>query len=68
MARTYRAAYWVDNEGGELVLTAPEHANLSDEELRSEARAYAEREGLDLSVGKIAVGDWTDALAADDEE
>jgi len=66
MARTYRAAYWTDGHGGELVLTAPEHAHLSDEELLAEARAEAERVGLDLSDGRIEVGEWYDPCAAED--
>ena len=66
MARTYRAAYWTDGQGGELVLTAPEHAHLSDEELLAEARAEAERVGLDLSDGRIEVGEWYDPCAAED--
>lgn len=60
--RTYRAAYWTDGQG-ELVLTAPEHASLSDEALLSEARAEAERAGVDLSGGRIEIGDWTDVCA-----
>lgn len=63
MARTYRAAYWTDGQGGELVLTAPEHAHLSDEALLAEARAEAERAGVDLSDGRIEIGDWTDPYA-----
>lgn len=59
-AETYRAAYWTDHEGGELVLTGPEHAHLSDEELILEARAEAERADLDLSYGAVLVGDWTE--------
>ena len=58
--RTYRAAYWTDHEGGELVLTGPEHAKLDDDALLAEARAEAERADLDLSYGEIEIGDWTD--------
>lgn len=60
MGRTYRAAYWVDDQGGELVLTLPEHAQLPDDELLAEARAEAERAGVDLSYGRIEIGDWHD--------
>lgn len=63
MAHTYRAAYWTDGQGGELLLTAPEHATLSGEALLAEARAEAERAGVDLSYGRIEIGDWTDVYA-----
>jgi hypothetical protein len=58
MGHTYRAAYWTDDKGGELVLTAPEHASMTDEELIAEATAEAERNGVDLSYGEIRVGEW----------
>lgn len=64
--RTYRAAYWTDGQGGELVLTAPEHATFSDEELLAEARAVAERVGLDLSYGRIEISEWHDPYVAED--
>jgi len=57
---TYRAAYWTDGKDAEVVLTLPEHAHLSDEELIAEARRYAEEVGLDLSYGTIVVGEWED--------
>ena len=38
---TYRAAYWTDDNGAEVVLTAQEHADLPDEELLAEAQAEA---------------------------
>lgn len=58
---TYRAAGWVaDDRSGEVRLTGEHQKNLSDEELFAEARAEAEREGLDLSGGEIVIGDWTD--------
>ena len=56
---TYRAAYWTDGKGAEVVLTLPEHSALSDEELIAEARRYAEEIGLDLSYGEIVIGEWT---------
>jgi len=59
MQTTYRAAYWTDGEGAEVVLTAPEHADLSDDELLAEAQAEAERAGVDLTTGRIEIGDWT---------
>ncbi|HEX7039624.1 MAG TPA: hypothetical protein VF202_05895 [Trueperaceae bacterium] len=67
MARTYRAAYWTDGQGGELVLTAPEHSTLSEEALLAEARAEAERAGVDLSYGRIEIGDWHDPDMQDDQ-
>lgn len=57
---TYRAAYWTDGKGAEVVLTLPEHAQLSDAELIAEARRYAEEVGLDLSYGEIVIGEWTE--------
>ena len=54
----YRAAYWTDGRGAEIVLTLPEHAHMSDEELIAEARRHAEEQGFDLSYGTIVVGEW----------
>ena len=54
----YRAAYWTGGRGAEVVLTLPEHSDMSDEELIAEARRYAEEVGLDLSYGEIVVGEW----------
>jgi len=59
---TYRAAYWTDGKGAEVVLTLPEHAGLSDEELIAEAKRYAEEIGLDLSYGEIVIGEWTEQV------
>jgi len=56
----FRAAYWTDGKGAEVRLTGPEHAHLSDEDLLAEARAEAERVGLDLSYGEIVIGEWAD--------
>lgn len=56
----YRAAYWTDGRGAEIVLTLPEHEHMSDEELIAEARRYAEEQGLDLSYGTIVVGEWAE--------
>lgn len=61
MPATYRAAYWTsEDRQGEVVLTSPEQARLSDSDLLSAARDEARRAGLDLSTGEIAIGDWTD--------
>ena len=57
---TYRAAYWTDEQGAEVVLTLPEHAELSNEELITEALRYAKEIGLDLSYGEIVIGEWTE--------
>ena len=57
---TYRAAYWTDGQGAELVLTLPAHRTASDEVLMAEALEEAERIGLDLSYGRIEVGLWAD--------
>jgi len=42
------------------VLTLPEHAHLSDDDLLAEAMAEAERQGMDLSYGQIVIGVWTE--------
>jgi hypothetical protein len=57
---TYKAAYWTDGKGAEVVLTLPEHAHLSNEELIAEALREAEKVGLDMSYGEIVVDDWTE--------
>ena len=57
---TYRAAYWTDGKGAEVVLTLPGHVHLSDDDLLAEARRYAEEVGLDLSYGEILIGEWTE--------
>lgn len=54
---TYRAAYWTDGQA-ELVLTGPEHADLSDEDLIAEARAELARQGGTEDGGRIVVGAW----------
>ena len=56
----YRAAYWTDGRGAEVLLTLPEHSHLSDEELLAEARRYAKEEGFDFvfAYGNIVVGEW----------
>ena len=56
---TYRAAFWTDGDG-EIVLTGPEHSHLPEDELLEEARAEAERGDVDLSIGSLVVGDWTE--------
>lgn len=58
----YRAAYWTDGRGAEILLTLPEHSDMSDEELIAEARRYAEEAGLDFvfSYGEIVVGEWAE--------
>ena len=57
---TYRAAYWTDGQGAEVVLTLPEHAHMSDKELIAEAQQYAKEIGLDTSYGRIEIGEWTE--------
>jgi len=59
MSTTFRACYWTDGRG-EVRLTGPEHTSLSDDELEIVARALAEIAGLDLSYGRLVIGDWTD--------
>lgn len=41
-------------------LTEPEHALLLDKALLAEARAEAERVGLDLSYSEMVIGEWAD--------
>lgn len=59
MSTTYRACYWTDGRG-EIRLTGPEHAFLPDADLEAVARAEAEQANLDLSYGRLVIGDWTD--------
>lgn len=58
--KTYKAAYWKNEHGAEIVLTLPEQARLNDEELIEEAIKEAEKIGLDLSSGEILIGNWTE--------
>lgn len=53
-------AYWTDGKGAEVRLTEPEYALLLDKFLLVEARAEAERVGLDLSYSKMVIGEWAD--------
>ena len=62
---TYRAAYWTNYDrdhldGGEVVLTGPEHADLSDEELLRQALAEMDRAGLETGEGRVVIGEWTE--------
>jgi hypothetical protein len=58
---SYRAAYWISEDRQHSVrLTQREHSGLSDDALLVEARAEAERFGVDLSTGWIAIDTWTD--------
>lgn len=57
--KMYRAGYWTDGQH-ELVLTGPEHSGMTDEEIEAEARDEAERQGMDLSTGRIEVGEWVE--------
>jgi hypothetical protein len=61
---TYRAAYWLKNDGQrEVVLTAPEHADLSDDELMAEAEQEARNPaGMNgrTDGGRIVIGEWTE--------
>lgn len=57
---TYKAAYWTDGNGVEILLTLTEHAKLSDKELAEEGLKEAKKIGLDLSYGNIVIGEWTE--------
>ena len=69
MTTTYRACYYLTADlQGETVLTGPEHAHLSDDALRAEAAAEAERAGIigdapGITTGELRdglrIGDWT---------
>ncbi len=61
MATTYRAAilFSADRQGT-TVLTAPEHAASSDEDLRAEADREMARARIEIGEGSIEIGDWTE--------
>lgn len=54
---TYRAAYLTDGQH-ETVLTGPEHAGLSDDDLFTEARAEMERAGVEQGEMDLVTGEW----------
>lgn len=64
MALKYRGAYWTDGER-EVTLTWPQNAVLSDDELREMARKAAKEQGLDLSRGRIEIGEREELTLAD---
>jgi len=66
---TYRAAMYTEPRSVGVVLTAPEHAALSDADLIAEAMAEAGRAGLFGGEDKLTeaefrarviVGEWTE--------
>ena len=60
----FRAAYIVSaDRQGDVVLTGPEHAALSDEALLAEAKAEMARAGIDLADGTLEIGEWEDGEA-----
>ena len=63
---TYRAAYWVAADSqSDIRLTGEQHANLTDEALRTEARAEAVRSGLigsDADANQITEEQFSDGL------
>jgi len=55
----FRACYWIaDDRQSEILLTAPEHAALSDGDLEAEALAEAKRAQIDLDGGALEIGQW----------
>ncbi len=57
----YRAAYWIsDDRQGEVRLTGPEHCDLSDAYLMTEARAEIARAGIKAVGGEIQIGSWVE--------
>ena len=57
----FRAVYWTDGQGGEVLLTTEEEAHLSDGELWDIAEAQAAEVELDTSYGDIRLGYWRDS-------
>ena len=59
MTIAYRAAYWISEDAQhEVVLTLPEHAELSEAKLLSLALEEAHSSGLVVEPGRVEVGDW----------
>lgn len=57
---TYRAAYWVSDDGqADVRLTGPDQATLSDAELIAAAEAELTAQGGDVSGGEIVIGEYT---------
>jgi len=58
-AQRIRACYWLSaDRQAELLLTGPEHVEMTDSELEAEARAEAVRGDIDLAGGRLIIGDW----------
>lgn len=69
---TYRAAFFLADNGASTVLTTEAHASLSDDALRAEALAEADRARLigdDTEAGQVTyaaffdglrIGNWTE--------
>lgn len=63
----YRAAYYVSQDGqAETVLTLPEHASLSDSELKAEAIAEAKRADIVYEGARAPVEDGEPRVHIDD--
>jgi len=57
----YRAAIWHSaDRQAEVVLTGPEHAELSEPALLDEGERYALEVGLAIGDGSIEIDDWTE--------
>ena len=67
MTDTFRAAYWISaDRQGEVLLTGPEHATLSDERLLDVARAeMVNAEITEADGGAIEVGMWEQRAAVE---
>ena len=61
---TYRAAVATFTAGGEIVLTSPADADLSDADLLAIARKEARFACVDFDSAKIRITEWTDTRAA----
>jgi len=58
---TYRAAYWISDDGqAEVRLTGEADAHLDDDALLAKARDEAIREDVSLETGRLVVGEWTE--------
>lgn len=61
MMSEYRAAYWISaDEQAEVVLTRPEDAHLSDEDLVLKAYEEMAQVSMQMDGGRIVINTWTE--------
>lgn len=59
MTTTYRAAYWISADSqSDVRLTTESQQHLSDEQLMEAALSEAESCGLEMSDGRICIGEY----------